>query len=104
MSRLPTAEVEDIPAGDYVRISVSDTGSGIAPEHLDRVFEPFFTTKPVGKGTGLGLSQIFAFARQSGGNVTIDSTARRGHQSVDLSSPLDPAAEARPGRPAVAER
>jgi len=65
--------VGELPAGDYVRIAVSDTGSGIAPEHLEKVFEPFFTTKPVGKGTGLGLSQIFGFARQSGGDVTIDS-------------------------------
>lgn len=59
--------------GDYVRISVADTGCGIPPEHLARVMEPFFTTKPVGKGTGLGLSQIFGFARQSGGDIMIDS-------------------------------
>ncbi len=64
--------------GEYVRISVTDTGTGIAPEHLDRVFEPFFTTKPVGKGTGLGLSQIFGFARQSGGDVQIASAAGAG--------------------------
>ncbi|HEX8535484.1 MAG TPA: ATP-binding protein [Allosphingosinicella sp.] len=64
--------------GDYVRISVTDTGTGIAPEHLERVFEPFFTTKPVGKGTGLGLSQIFGFARQSGGDVQIASAPGKG--------------------------
>ena len=64
--------------GDYVRISVIDTGSGIAPEHLERVFEPFFTTKPVGKGTGLGLSQIFGFARQSGGDVIVESQVGQG--------------------------
>ena len=67
-------EVGELAPGDYVRISVADTGTGIAPEHLERVFEPFFTTKPVGKGTGLGLSQIFGFARQSGGDVAIAST------------------------------
>ena len=71
-------EVGALAAGEYVRIAVSDTGSGIAPEHLERVFEPFFTTKPVGKGTGLGLSQIFGFARQSGGDVTIRSELRKG--------------------------
>lgn len=71
-------EIGELKAGDYVRIAVSDTGSGIAPENLERVFEPFFTTKPVGKGTGLGLSQIFGFARQSGGDVTIQSTLGSG--------------------------
>ena len=71
-------QVGDLPAGDFVRISIADTGTGIAPEHLARVFEPFFTTKPVGKGTGLGLSQLFGFARQSGGDVAIDSTLGAG--------------------------
>ncbi|HEX8512484.1 MAG TPA: ATP-binding protein [Allosphingosinicella sp.] len=70
---LPAGQVGELAAGDYVRISVSDTGSGMSPEVLERVFEPFFTTKPVGKGTGLGLSQIFGFARESGGDVVIES-------------------------------
>jgi signal transduction histidine kinase/ActR/RegA family two-component response regulator len=71
-------QVGDIRAGDYVRISVTDTGCGMAPEVLERAFEPFFTTKPVGKGTGLGLSQIFGFAHQSGGEVGIESEVGRG--------------------------
>jgi signal transduction histidine kinase/ActR/RegA family two-component response regulator len=75
---LAAGQIGTLAAGDHVRISVSDTGSGIAPAHIERVFEPFFTTKPVGKGTGLGLSQIFAFARQSGGDVTLESTVGLG--------------------------
>jgi PAS domain S-box-containing protein len=65
-------EVEGL-AGDYIAVSIRDTGSGIEPDVLRRVFEPFFTTKAVGKGTGLGLSQVYGFAHQSGGAVTIDS-------------------------------
>lgn len=109
---LRAGEVGELPAGDYVRIAVADTGCGMASEIVERVFEPFFTTKPVGKGTGLGLSQIFGFARQSGGDVTIDSRVRRGTtvslylpRSADsigagaevIPSFADAAAEAAPG-------
>jgi signal transduction histidine kinase len=60
-------------AGDYVVVSVKDTGTGIDPKLLSRVSEPFFTTKAGGAGTGLGLSQVYGFATQSGGFVTIES-------------------------------
>ena len=67
-----------ITPGEYVRISVKDTGCGMSPQVLDRAFEPFFTTKPVGKGTGLGLSQIFGFVRQSHGDVRVHSAVGEG--------------------------
>ena len=75
---LAANEVGDVRAGEYVRISVSDTGCGMAPDVRERAFEPFFTTKPVGKGTGLGLSQIFGFAHESGGEVGIESELGKG--------------------------
>jgi len=71
-------EVADLAAGDYVCVTVSDNGSGMAPDVISRVFEPFFTTKAVGKGTGLGLSQVYGFARQSGGAAQISSTVGQG--------------------------
>jgi signal transduction histidine kinase len=65
--------LEDGPAGDFVRIAVSDTGVGMSPEVQARVFEPFFTTKDVHKGSGLGLPQVYGFTQQSRGHVAIQS-------------------------------
>ena len=75
---LAAGEINELPAGGYVRIAVTDDGVGMSQATLDRVFEPFFTTKPAGEGTGLGLSQILGFARQSGGDVAIASAEGRG--------------------------
>lgn len=77
------APATDLAAGDYVVLSVEDTGEGIAPEHIEKVLEPFFTTKEVGRGTGLGLSTVYGFARQSGGRLTIESVIGRG-TSVEI--------------------
>ncbi|MCE7798175.1 PAS domain S-box protein [Sphingobium sufflavum] len=72
------AEQLDLPPQEYVALCVTDTGTGMAPDVIDRVFEPFFTTKPIGEGTGLGLSMIYGFARQSGGQVEIRSEVGHG--------------------------
>ncbi|MFZ5790899.1 MAG: PAS domain-containing protein [Pseudomonadota bacterium] len=69
---------DDALPGDYVRLVVHDTGSGIPPDILSRVFEPFFTTKPVGQGTGLGLSMVYGFVKQSGGFLHLDSKVGEG--------------------------
>jgi len=68
----------DIAPGPYVCLTVSDTGQGIAAEHLPKVFEPFFTTKETGKGSGLGLSMVYGFVKQSGGHIRIDSAVGSG--------------------------
>jgi CheY-like chemotaxis protein len=65
-------------SGDYVRIAVTDSGTGMTPETQKHAFEPFFTTKGVGKGTGLGLSQVYGFAKQSGGTATLESRPGEG--------------------------
>jgi CheY-like chemotaxis protein len=68
----------NLKPGDYVVLSVTDSGTGMTPDVIEHAFEPFFTTKPFGEGTGLGLAMIHGFANQSGGCVTIDSEVGRG--------------------------
>jgi CheY-like chemotaxis protein len=107
--RLSSADIPDGDAepGAFVSISVEDTGTGMAPEVLERVFEPFFTTKPQGQGTGLGLSQVYGFVRQSGGVVRIGSTPGSG-TTVRLLMPLhegmEPAGQAEAPMPAPFSR
>lgn len=75
-----------LPAGDYVRLSIADTGCGMPQSTLDRAFEPFYTTKPIGQGTGLGLSMVYGFSKQSRGHVALYSQIGQGTR-VDLYLP-----------------
>ena len=91
---IPNLRTQSARGGDYIAISVADTGSGIAPENIDAIFEPFFTTKEVGKGTGLGLSQAFGFAKQSEGDIAVTSTHGQGATfTIYLPQAQSPAAE-----------
>jgi PAS domain S-box-containing protein len=81
----------EVTPGDYICISVRDTGEGMAPDVLARATEPFFSTKPLGKGTGLGLAQVYGIARQSGGTIRIESKPGEG-TNVDLLLPMAGAA------------
>ncbi|WP_454020739.1 ATP-binding protein [Azospirillum sp. Marseille-Q6669] len=93
----------DILPGRYVLLRITDTGSGMPPDVLERAFEPFFTTKPIGQGTGLGLSQLYGFARQSGGHAAMRSQPGQGttvslylpqHDGVDGADSSVPVADA----------
>ncbi len=96
-TRYVETDERDLPAGDYVTVTVTDSGTGIAPNILAKVFDPFFTTKPVGRGTGLGLSQVYGFARQSGGVARIRSVEGEG-TTVEM---LFPQADDEAEQPAV---
>lgn len=95
LENYPTSEMRP---GAYVKMSVTDNGSGIRKEVLEHVFEPFFTTKDIGKGTGLGLSMVYGFTRQSGGFVVIDSEPGKG-TTVSLYFPKAEERQARPHQP-----
>lgn len=75
---LPALRERAAVRGAFVAITLADTGGGIAPADREKIFEPFYTTKPVGSGTGLGLSQVFGFARQSGGDIQVESEVGAG--------------------------
>jgi PAS domain S-box-containing protein len=83
---------DDVAAGQYVLVAVTDTGGGIPPDIINQVFEPFFTTKAEGKGTGLGLAMVYGFVKQSGGHVKIYSEVGSG-TAVKLYFPREAAAE-----------
>ncbi|TFH74944.1 response regulator [Gammaproteobacteria bacterium LSUCC0112] len=81
-----------VPAGHYVVLAVSDTGTGIPSEHLSRIYEPFFSTKPEGKGAGLGLAMVYGFVQQTGGQIVVETTPDQG-STFSLMLPAASAAE-----------
>ncbi len=93
-----------VQAGDYVRIAVTDNGSGISPQDLDKVMDPFFTTKTVGKGSGLGLSMVYGFAKQSNGAFRIESELGSGTTAELWLPRATEGARPKPSPPAVKKR
>ena len=94
---------QGLAAGDYVRLRISDTGGGIAPEYIEKVLEPFFTTKDVGKGSGLGLPMVYGFAKQSNGAFYLESRLGNG-TTAELWIPRAPeAVQGKPHEPRVEE-
>lgn len=91
-SWLPSVRAHPVRVADYVTIELADTGSGIPPEKLDAIFEPFYTTKGIGQGTGLGLSQVYGFAKQSGGEILVQSECGRGSQFTLYLPKVEPSA------------
>ena len=92
----------DLPAGDYVQLSVTDTGSGIAPDVMEKVLEPFFTTKELGKGSGLGLPMVYGFAKQSNGAFRLRSELGEG-TTAEIWLPRAPKGYALEGSPSSEE-
>ncbi len=74
----PLQHYKGMPLGEYVLVEVEDTGTGIAPEIIDKIFDPFYTTKDIGKGTGLGLSTVYGIVKQTGGFVYVESEVGKG--------------------------
>jgi signal transduction histidine kinase len=88
----PPADLTEFSPGDYVALSLRDTGVGMSEEVRSRAVDPFFTTKPLGKGTGLGLSMTFGFVRQSGGYLAIESAPGKGSEiTIYMPRTEDPA-------------
>ncbi len=115
-ANVPAQEAENLsykgmPAADYVRIDVTDTGTGIPVDIVDKIFEPFFSTKEVGKGTGLGLSTVYGIVKQTGGFIYVDSEADKGtsfhiflprhhpEQAAEPEAAVSDAAKAAPAEP-----
>jgi len=91
-SWLPSVRAHPVRVADYVTIKLADTGSGIPAEKLDAIFEPFYTTKGIGQGTGLGLSQVYGFAKQSGGEILVQSECGKGSQFILYLPKVEPSA------------